>query len=128
MATYTGIDAELRIGTIPSKLACCEKFTVKEAIDIKADNELGQKWDKNVSGTHSFTVSGTCNLDYTDENRKLLIDANGEEVSFEADAGNLTLSGVFLLDSNSIPLERGNIIKLDFTGKGTGELTKAAKV
>lgn len=126
--TYTGLDAEIRIGSVPSKLAFCSKFSIKETINVLEDNSIGEKWDKNISGTHSFTVSGTCNLDYSDENKKLLVDADGAEVAFEADAGDLTLSGSFLLDSVNLSIDRGSKLLLDFTGKGTGELTKAAKV
>lgn len=124
---YTGIDAEIRMGATPAKLAC-DKFTVKETVNMIADNQIGQKWDNNVSGTHSFTVSGSTNIDYTDANKKMIIDADGSEVTFEADAGNLTLSGLFILDSLNFSIERGNMLKVDFTGKGTGELTKEAKI
>jgi len=128
MATYTGIDAELRFGSEPTKVACCEKFSVKETVNVIGDNAIGEKWDKNIAGTHSFSVSGTFNLDYSDSNRKMVVDADGSEIAFEGIAGNLTLSGAFITDSWDISTDRNAKIVVAFTGKGTGELVKAETV
>jgi len=126
MATHTGVDGTVKIGT--DAIAEVRSFSLDTSAEILEDTTLSDTSKSYKVGKKSATATVECFWDETDTNGQIAF-TEGSEVTLNlypegSDSGDYYYTGSFIVTSTSVSVPTDGIIEASFNATLNGDLTR----